>query len=79
MKRFVLTGVAGFVCLLPLVGCVVAPARPVAVVPEPVVVGPPPLVVGPPVIVGRRPYYHRWYRGRPVYVRRGHYWRHRIH
>jgi hypothetical protein len=68
MKRFILKGLVGIGCVLPLMGCVVTPepVAPVAYVPPPVVA---PLVVGPPVIVGPR-FHRRW--GRPVY-RRGPY------
>ena len=73
MKRFILTGLVGFGCLVPLMGCVVEPVRPV-------VVGPPvvaPVVVGPPVVARPRYYGRRWYRGRPVYHPRRPHWRHR--
>jgi hypothetical protein len=68
MKRFILTGLVGMGCLLPLMGCVVPadPGPPVAYIPPPVVA---PVVVGPGVYVGPR-YHRRW--GRPYY-RRGPY------
>ena len=73
MKRLLLNACVGFGCMLPLMGCVVEPARPVAIVPAPYV-APPPVVVAPaPVVVG--PGYYRWYHGRRVWVRRGPYWR----
>ena len=75
MKRFTLTGLVGFGCLLPLMGCVV-PAQPVYAPPpmvSPVVVGP------PPVVVGRPRYYRRWYRGRPAVVRRAPHWRRHVY
>ena len=78
MKHTALSAVAGFGCLLSLVGCVVAPPpppRPVAVVPAPAFV-PPPVVVGPrPAVVA--PGYWRWRHGRRVWLRRGRYWHHR--
>ena len=45
MKRFILTAAVGFGCLASMTGCVVEPARPVAVVPAP--------ILAPPVVVGR--------------------------
>ena len=72
MKRIVLTGLIGFACLAPLMGCAVdsGPPQPVYVAPAPVLVAPAPVVVGP------RYYHRRWYRGRP-FVRRYHrYYRH---
>jgi hypothetical protein len=70
MKRFVLTGIIGLGCLLPLVGCVVAPpppGPPGAYAPGPVLA--PALVVAPPVVaVG--PGYWRWHHGRRFWVRR---------
>ena len=59
MKRAILTGVFGSVCLLALSACVVEPPPPVRVVPGPVVVEP--RVVAPaPIVVAPRPrYWHR--------------------
>jgi hypothetical protein len=74
MKRFFLTGLVGAGCLLPLMGCVVAPAPgpPVAVAPAPVFA---PVVVAPAPVVVARPGYWRWYHGRRVWWRRGPDWR----
>jgi hypothetical protein len=75
MKRFILTGIAGFGCVLPLMGCVVPaqPGPPVVVAPPPVVA---PVVVGPPPVVVA-PGYWRWYHGHRVWMRRGGHWRRR--
>jgi len=70
MKHRTIITIAGIGCLLPLMGCVVAPpppGPPVAVVaPAPMVV--PPVAVGPVVAVG--PGYWRWYHGHRVWMRR---------
>jgi hypothetical protein len=74
MRRRILPGLVGFGCLLPLMGCVVEPARPVAVIPAPMVA---PVVVAPAPVIVVRPGYWRRYHGRRVWVRRGRYWHHR--
>jgi len=75
MKRIVLTGVVAVGALLPLMGCVVAPA-PGQPGPPVVAIAPPAVVVGPPVVaIG--PGYWRWRHGRRWWYSRGRYWRHR--
>ena len=72
MRRTIIAGLFGSVCLLTLSACVVQPA-PVAVAPAPVVVEPAP-IVGPAVVVGprRRVWRRHWAPGRRgrYYVRR---------
>ena len=55
MKRVILTAVLGATCMLSLAGCVVEPARPIAVAPAPVVVAPAPAFVAPAPAVVVRP------------------------
>jgi hypothetical protein len=71
MKRGSLTGLVGLACLVPLMGCVVAPAGP----PPPAYVAPAPVVVAPPPLVVVGPRHGRWYHGRRAYWRR--HYRHR--
>jgi hypothetical protein len=70
MTRFTFAGFIGFACLMPLMGCVVAP-QPGP--PPPAYIAPAPVIVAPPLVVGRPHYYRRWYHGRRPY------WRHRYH
>ena len=72
MKHAILAGLFGSVCLLSLSGCVVEPARPVAVAPAPIVVAPP-VVAPPPVVVAPRPRY--WRRACPPGYHLGRYGR----
>ena len=74
MKRVILTGLFGAVWLLSLSGCVVEPARPLAVAPVAPVIVERPVVVAPrPVVIAPRP--RVWRRACPVGFHLGRYGR----